>query len=93
MSAPKNGIRRLPTCLPLQPRSSAGEQFTAATQPKSQVEIENLTLRRLMDSEQKKANHVQRILLKANAALERNLTDLRELLISQTARDLVRAGR
>ncbi len=89
MTTNKVGVRRLPVRLPLTPRTSQGEEFTAATQPKSQLEVENLTLRHMMDSEQKKANHVQRILLKANAALERNLTDLRELLIARTARDLM----
>ena len=83
--------RSKPKLRPLQPQTSAGETFTAPPRKKNNTQLESdlIAVRGLLNAEQKLRREVTAMLTKANEALERNLTDLRLLVIERTAKDLM----
>ena len=83
MSTNKVGIRRLPTRPPLQPQSSAGEPFTATQPPTNDPDVrhdkyEASWWKRLLTSERRNNQIVQKILAATNTQLESQISDLRQ---------------
>jgi hypothetical protein len=89
------GIRRLPTRPPLQPQFSAGEGSpivrSAIRENGPDLALENQELRRIMTGERRRHAKAETALTDHIDSLKANVADLRELLISRTARDLMGA--
>jgi len=89
--APEQDSQPKPRLKPLTPQTSAGETFATPPRKKNNTQLESdlIAVRGLLNAEQKLRREVTAILTKANEALERNLADLRLLVIERTAKDLM----